>query len=108
MNYAFWLITPRLLLDKDLAWRDVRPGAILGMIASTVLWILSLVILPGWFSWYGQGFGGVGIALALLSWTYVVAIVWVVIVVISAIMWERSASIDDVVDLADSTPVRRQ
>jgi uncharacterized BrkB/YihY/UPF0761 family membrane protein len=102
MNYVFWLITPRLLLDKNLAWRDIRPGAILGMVGSTALWVLSLVILPGWFSWYGQGFGGVGIALALLSWTYVVSIVWVVIVVISAIMWERSAEIDDVVDFADA------
>ncbi len=107
MNYMFWLITPRLLLDKNLARRDLRPGAILGMIASTVLWLLSLVILPGWFSWYGQGFGGVGIALALLSWTYVVSIVWVVIVVISAIMWERSAAIDDVVDLMDAEPFAR-
>lgn len=102
MNYWFWLITPRLLLDKNLASRDLRPGAILGMIASTALWILSLVILPGWFSWYGRGFGGIGITLALLSWTYVVSIVWVVIVVISAVMWERSASIDEVVDLSDA------
>ena len=101
MNYLFWLITPRLLLDKPLARKDLRPGAILGMIGSTALWVLSLIILPGWFSWYGQGFGGIGIALALLSWTYVVSIVWVVIVVISAVMWERSASIDDVVDLAE-------
>ena len=102
MNYWFWLITPRLLLDKNLATRDLRPGAILGMIASTALWILSLLILPGWFSWYGRGFGGIGITLALLSWTYVVSIVWVVIVVISAVMWERSASIDEVVDLSDA------
>ncbi len=101
LHYLFWLITPRLMLTKRLAGRDLRLGAILGMIASTVLWVLSLIILPGWFSWYGQGFGAVGIALALLSWTYVVAIVWVVIVVISAIMWERSAPIDDVVDMAE-------
>jgi hypothetical protein len=101
MNFVFWLITPRLLLVKRLAWSDLRPGAVLGMITSTSLWGLSIVILPGWFSWYGQGFGGVGIALALLSWTYVVSIVWVANVVTSAIMWERSAAIDEVVDLAD-------
>jgi hypothetical protein len=59
------------------------------------------MILPGWFDWYGRGFGGVGIALALLSWTYVVSIVWVVIVVVSAIMWERSATLDEVIDLSD-------
>jgi uncharacterized BrkB/YihY/UPF0761 family membrane protein len=102
MNYWFWAMTPRLLLDKPLAKADLRPGAILGTIGSTALWILSLVILPGWFDWYGRGFGGVGIALAMLSWTYVVSIVWVVIVVISAVMWERSAPIDDVVAVADA------
>ena len=103
MHYWFWLMTPKLLLDKPLDSKDLRPGAILGMIGSTILWVLSLVILPGWFSWYGRGFGGIGIALAMLSWTYVVSIVWVVIVVISAIMWERSAPIDDVVDVSDAT-----
>lgn len=102
MNYAFWLLTPRLMLDKPLNRRDLRPGAILGMIGSTALWILSLVILPGWFDWYGRGFGGIGIALALISWTYVVSIVWVVIVVIAAVMWERSAPLDEVVEVSDA------
>lgn len=103
MNYWFWQVTPRLLLDKKLDSRDLRPGAIFGMVASTALWVLSLFILPGWFSWYGRGFGGVGIALAMLSWTYVVSIVWVVIVVVSAVMWERTATIDEVVELSDET-----
>ncbi len=73
---------------------------------STALWILSLAILPGWFSWYGRGFGGVGIALALLSWTYVVSIVWVVTVVIAAVLWERNAPLDDVVDLSTAEHLR--
>ncbi|MEO6123584.1 MAG: YhjD/YihY/BrkB family envelope integrity protein [Ilumatobacteraceae bacterium] len=106
MNYWFWQVTPRLLLDKKLDSSDLRLGAILGMVASTALWVLSLFILPGWFSWYGRGFGGVGIALALLSWTYVVSVVWVVIVVISAVMWERSATIDEVVEVADATRLK--
>jgi uncharacterized BrkB/YihY/UPF0761 family membrane protein len=99
INYLFWLATPRLLLDKELDRSDLRPGAILGTIASTSLWALSLIILPGWFSWYGQGFGGIGIALALLSWTYVISLSWVIIVVISAVMWERSATIDEALEL---------
>ena len=106
MNYWFWQVTPRLLLDKKLDSSDLRLGAILGMIASTVLWVLSLFILPGWFSWYGRGFGGVGIALALLSWTYVVSIVWVFIVVVSAVMWERSATVDEVEEVADATHLK--
>ena len=102
MNYLFWLATPQLLLDKELDRHDLHPGALLGMVASTALWVLSLAILPGWFSWYGKGFGGIGIALALLSWTYVVSIVWVVIVVISAVMWERSATIDEALELSNT------
>src|SRR5258706_161605 len=40
MNYLFWLITPRLLLDKHLDRSDLRPGAVMGMIGSTALWRL--------------------------------------------------------------------
>ena len=101
MNYLFWLITPRLLLDKELDPPDLRPGAIMGMIASTVLWRLSAVVLPGWFDWYARGFGGVGVALAMLSWTYVVAIVWVVIVVASSAYWERTATVEEVLEATE-------
>jgi len=101
MNYMFWLVTPRLLLDKRLDPPDLRPGAVMGMIASTVLWRLSAIILPSWFDWYGRGFGAIGIALAMLSWTYVVSIVWVVIVVAAAAYWERTATVEEVLAATD-------
>ena len=104
MHYLFWLITPRLLLDKKLDPPDLRPGAVMGMIASTVLWRLSAFILPGWFDWYGRGFGAIGIGLAMLSWTYVVAVVWVVIVVASSAYWERSATVDEILEATDDGP----
>jgi len=99
MNYLFWLITPRFMLDKQLDWADLRPGAVIGTIGSTGLWLVSLLVLPGWFDWYGRGFGAIGIALALLSWTYVVAIVWVVVVVAFSAYWEHTATVDEVLDL---------
>lgn len=99
MNYLFWLITPRFMLDKHLDWADLRPGAVIGTIGSTGLWLVSLLVLPGWFDWYGRGFGAIGIALALLSWTYVVAIVWVVVVVAFSAYWEHTATVDEVLDL---------
>lgn len=99
MNYVFWLITPRLLLDKELDWSDLRPGALMGTIATTLLWGLSMIILPSWFDWYGRGFGSIGIALAILAWTYVVSIVWVVIVTAAAAWWERTATVEEVIEL---------
>ena len=105
MNYLFWLATPRLLLDKPLNGADLVPGALLGMVASTVLWGLTEWILRDWFDWYGRAFGAMGIALAMLSWTYVVSIVWVVVVVASAAYWERTASIERVLEVvADPHP----
>lgn len=99
MNYVFWLITPRLLLNKELDWADLRPGAVMGTFASTLLWALSMIILPSWFDWYGRGFGSIGIALAILAWTYVVSLVWVAIVVAAAAWWERTATVDEVIAL---------
>jgi len=100
-NYLFWLVTPPLLLDKRLDRADLQPGALLGGVASTGLWIASALILPGWFDWYGRGFGAIGIALAILAWTYVVTITWVVIVCAAAIWWEHQATVEEVLALED-------
>lgn len=103
LNYGFWMVTPRLLLDKELGWRDLRPSALVGCVASTGLWVASLLILPGWFDWYGRGFGAIGLALAMLAWTYVVTIFWVLITCAAAAYWERTADVDDVVSIEDAT-----
>jgi uncharacterized BrkB/YihY/UPF0761 family membrane protein len=95
-NFWFWVATPALMLDKKLARRDLRRGAMFGMLSGTALWSLSLVFLRSWFQWYGEGFQGIGIAFALLSWIYVTSIVWVLIIVVAAVLWERSAPFHDI------------
>lgn len=99
LQFGLWLVTPRLVLDRDLDFPDLKPGAIFGMIGGTLLWGSMYFVLPSWFDWYGRGFGGIGIALAMLSWTYVVTIVWVVIVVAGAAYWERTATVEEVLEL---------
>ena len=37
----------------------------------------------------------------MLSWTYVVAIVWVVIVVASSAYWERTATVEEVLEATE-------
>jgi uncharacterized BrkB/YihY/UPF0761 family membrane protein len=63
------------------------------------------VLLRSWFQWYGEAFHGIGIAFALLSWIYVISIVWVLTVVIAAVLWERSAPLDELADLAPEPSV---
>lgn len=101
-NYLFWLVTPRLLLDKRLDHSALQPGAVLGAVASTGLWVASALILPGWFDWYGRGFGAIGIAMAILAWTYVVTITWVFTICAAATWWEHSAPVDEVLATEDA------
>jgi hypothetical protein len=108
ISWHFWLLTPRLMLDRKLDRADLVPGAWLGMIASTGLWVASLFILRSWFDWYGSGFGSIGLALAMISWSQIVAIVWIIAICGAAVWWERTATVDEVVELQvqalDTTP----
>ena len=94
-SYALWLVTPRLMLGREFESSALRPGAVLGAIVSTFIWLTGRTMLPGWFDWYGRGFGPIGIGLALLSWTYVTAISWVVIIVGTWAYWTKSTKIED-------------
>ena len=94
-SYGLWLVTPRLMLGREFESSALRPGAILGAIVSTAIWLIGRTILPGWFDWYGRGFGPIGIGLALLSWTYVTAISWVVIIVGTWAYWTKTTIVEE-------------
>lgn len=94
-SYGLWLVTPRLMLGREFESSALRPGAVLGAIVSTAIWLIGRTILPGWFDWYGRGFGPIGIGLALLSWTYVTAISWVVIIVGTWAYWTKTAIVEE-------------
>jgi uncharacterized BrkB/YihY/UPF0761 family membrane protein len=95
--YWFWRTTPRLLLNKPLHGRDLRPVALVGVCGTAVLALFTQFVLPGWFNSYAKGFGGVGVALGVASFLYVVGIIWILIVVIGAVIWERTAPLGEVV-----------
>lgn len=106
--YRFWLLTPRLLLNKPLHRRELRPAALVGVGGTALLAVITQFLLPGWFDSYTNGFGAVGVAFAVASFLYVVGIVWILIVVVGAVVWERNAPLDAVIEfntaVADDTP----
>ena len=89
MTFTFYLVTPRLVLDLDFAWRDLLPGAVICTAAAGALNTASTFILASWFSWYGQAYGGFGVALALLSWVGILALFWVWIASAQGVYWEQ-------------------
>lgn len=68
-----WLREPWLILRKDWSWRASLPGAAV----ATALWFVS-TLLFGWyvtrFANYGQVYGSLGAAIALMVWLYIIAL----------------------------------
>jgi membrane protein len=68
-----WVREPWLILRKDWSWRASLPGATV----ATVLWFVS-TLLFGWyvtrFANYGQVYGSLGAAIALMFWLYIIAL----------------------------------
>jgi membrane protein len=91
-NFAFYLVTPRLLLDVPFEWRHLVPGAAICVVALAVVSGVSVFLMRKWLSAYGHAYGGFGVALAFLSWIGVLALFWVWIGAIAGVYWERFAT----------------
>ena len=91
LEFGFYLVTPRLLLDLPFRWRDLVPGAIACAVTAALVHAVLLFFLRNWFAEYGLAYGGFGIALALAAGVGVVASFWVWIAAVMGVYWERKA-----------------
>jgi len=91
LNYGFFLITPRLLLELPFAWRDLAPGAAMCTVAAIAVSALMSFELHKWFSEYGEAYGDFGIGLAIMAGVAIIATFWVWIAAVMGIYWERKA-----------------
>ena len=91
IEFGFFLVTPRLLLDLPFAWRDLVPGAAVCTGAATVVHAVALFFLRNWFGEYGHAYGGFGVSLALAAFMGLIASFWVWIAAVMGVYWERKA-----------------
>ncbi|WP_233211134.1 hypothetical protein [Mycobacterium sp. shizuoka-1] len=97
--WLFWSITP-VLLVRD-GGRGLTPLALAGLAGVAIDGIAiplgSRVFFPSLLhDW--DGFGPIGVAMALLIWCGVVGTGWVLTACIGAVLWERTAPSEMVVD----------
>jgi hypothetical protein len=57
------------------------------------------MLLKGW-----SGFGPMGVAMTLMTWSGVLATGWVVIPCVGAILWGRNAPAQTVIEFQTATP----
>jgi membrane protein len=64
----FFVVVPWLLLHKQVAPRDLVPGAALTALGLVILMVLSRFVMQFWVDLYAQDYGGLGVVLALYFW----------------------------------------
>ncbi len=87
--FAFFIWVPRLLLHKEIARRDVVPGAVFTLLGLVGVRLLSHYLLVNWLEWYGKYYGGLGIVMALFFWVTIPATILVLAAALSPALAQR-------------------
>src|ERR1700757_1480631 len=91
LEFGFFLVTPRLLLDLPFKWRDLVSGAAVCTVAAAIVHAVLSFFLRNWFAEYGHAYGGFGVSLALAAGVGIIASFWVWIAAVMGVYWERKA-----------------
>ena len=87
--FVFFVWVPRLLLHKEIARRDVVPGALFTLVGLVGVRLLSHYLLVNWLEWYGKYYGGLGIVMALFFWVTIPATILVLAAALSPALAHR-------------------
>jgi len=97
--WIFWSLTPVLLVrDGGRGWRYLVLAGLAGVVIDgTTIPLAARIVFPpllnGW-----NGFGPIGVAMTLMTWCGVIGVGWVVTACAGAVLWERTAPSDAVIE----------
>ena len=98
-GFVLWAVSPFVLIRNGrLGWRHFVWCGLVGVVLDNIFarfalrWIFPQ-LLDGWV-----GFGPIGAAMALMTTCTIIATLWVVSACMSAVIWERKAPADTVVE----------
>ena len=74
----FFVVVPWLLTHKQIAPRDLLPGAALIAVGLVALMVVSRYVMQFWVDLYARDYGGLGVVLAMYFWIAICSgiIVW--------------------------------
>ncbi len=86
---GFFTWAPWLLLHRQVAARDVLPGAVFTIVCFIGLRILSGLLLKNWLNWYSKTYGALGIVMAIFFWLVIYSTVLVLAAALSPALAHR-------------------
>jgi uncharacterized BrkB/YihY/UPF0761 family membrane protein len=101
LQFCFFIVTPRLLLDLPFAWRDLVTGATVSTVAAVAVGAVSSFELHSWVRAYGQAYGSFGVALSIIAFTGILALFWVWVAAVMGVYWEYKAGSSAVVAMQE-------
>jgi len=89
LNLALWLWTMKTLSNRDVGWKALLPGAVVGAIGFEVLKLVGSVLVPKLVASSSALYGSLGVVFALLGWLLVFGRLIVYTSVVNVVRWEE-------------------
>jgi uncharacterized BrkB/YihY/UPF0761 family membrane protein len=86
---GFFVWVPHLLLDHQVAARDILPGAVFTVVGFVCMRIISGLLLKHWLEWYSKTYGGIGIVMAIFFWLIILSTIMVLAAALSPALAHR-------------------
>jgi membrane protein len=89
VNFALWLWTFRVLPNRDVGWRPLIPGAVLGAVGMEVLKVVGGIYVPRAVANSSALYGSLGVVFAVLAWLLFFGRLLLYSCVLNVLLWER-------------------
>jgi membrane protein len=89
VNFALWLWTLKVLLNVDVPWRALAPGAVVGAVGLEVLKVLGSLYVPRLVAASSALYGSIGVVFAILAWLFFFGRLAVYVAVVGVVGWEK-------------------
>jgi len=89
VDIALWLWTFQSLTNRDVGWRPLLPGAVLGAVGLEALKAIGGVYVPRLVASSSALYGSIGIVFAILAWLLVFGRLVIYAAVLNVVRWEE-------------------
>lgn len=89
VNIGLFLWTAKVLCNRNVGWRPLLPGAVLGAVGLEVLKVVGSIYVPKAVASSSALYGSIGIVFAILAWLLFFGRLVVYSATLNVVMWER-------------------
>ncbi|MDP9071671.1 MAG: YihY/virulence factor BrkB family protein [Actinomycetota bacterium] len=90
VDVSLWLWTFKALTNRDLGWRPLLPGAVVGAVGLEGLKVLGGIYIPRAIASSSALYGSIGVVFAILAWLLFFGRLVVYAAVVNVVRWEES------------------